>query len=936
MVNDRWLRIEAIFEEVVLLPKEEQEGRLAELCGGDERLRREVASLLAADAGASLFLEIPPVPSAFPSAILPPPPVTLGQRLGPYLVERKIGEGGMGAVYLGVRADGEFRQQVAIKVLGYGLDHANLLRRFRAERQILASLDHPNIARLLDGGTTGEGQPYLVMEHIDGMPIDRYCDRNGLDIDARIDLFRQVCAAVQYAHQNLVVHRDIKPSNILVTADGVPHLLDFGIAKILSGTALPIAPDATMTGHRLMTPQYASPEQVEGRPVTTASDVYGLGVLLYVLLTGRLPYRLDPDRLGAVEKAVVEQQPERPSTAVGHSAPSVEGRAGPGDPDDPARSRRLARRLAGDLDNIVLMALRKEPQRRYASVGLLSEDLRRYREGLTVLARPSTLGYRVTKFVGRHRLGVGLAAGFFLLVLGLAVAMTVQAVRLARQRDEIRRERDKAVEVARLLEEVFSVADPSAARGETVTARELLDRGAARVAAGLKDQPEVQAALDTTMGNAYRGLGLNDRALPLLEKSLALRRRTFGEEHPQVAESLEALGTLTHARGDFDRAEALHRQGLALRRKLLGPDSPEVAESLNSLATDLVAKAKYDEAEPLLREALASNRRRHDDEEVATNLANLGFLARQKGDLPAAEAFDREALAILRRIFGTAHPLIATQLNNLAVLQAERGDLAGAEKSYRESLAVAHRLYGEEHPEIALQLNNLASVLLMRGDAAAAEPLLRQSVAMRRKLLGPEHEQVAMGLNNLARVLEEKGDLAAARPLYEEALRISRKAFGEKHPRVAAQLVNLANLRAAQGDRAAAEPLARQALAIRRETLGEEHPDVGASLVGLGALRLAGGAPAEAEPLLRQGLGILRAALPAGHARIAEGESQLGACLAASGRPAEAGPLLASGYEALVRARGPANVKTVAACERLNAFRMTHGGGPVLTCRAPA
>jgi eukaryotic-like serine/threonine-protein kinase len=926
VATDRWRRVEAIFEEVVSLPTAEREERLADLCGGDEELRREVTSLLAADAGAEDFLETPPVPA---DAL--PPPSAVGQRLGPYLVERKLGEGGMGVVYLAARADGEVRQRVAIKVFGYGAERSDLLPRFRAERQILASLDHPNIARFLDGGTTPEGLPYLVMEYVDGLPIDRYCDQSRLDVDARIDLFRQVCAAVQTAHQSLVVHRDIKPSNILVTADGVPHLLDFGIAKLLSGTPLPEAAETTLGGRRLMTPQYASPEQVEGKPITTASDVYSLGVLLYLLLTGRLPYRLDRDsRLGAVEQAVLEQRPERPSTAVSHTAPTA--------PAEAVQSRRLARTLSGDLDNIVLMALRKEPQRRYASVELLSEDLRRYREGMPVRARPATLGYRASKFVRRHRLEVGLAAGVFLLVLGLAVAMTVQAVRLARQRDEIRRERDKAVAVAGLLEKLFAVSDPGEARGQSVTAREILDQGAARIQTELKGQPEVQAALAVTIGKAYHGLGLNDRALPLLEKSLELRTRVFGPEHPQVAESLEALGTLTAARGDFDGAEALHRRALEMRRKLLGPDDPAVAESMNSLATDLLVKAKHDEAEPLFRGALDINRRHfgNDHEEVATNLANFGLLEKQRRHFPEAEALDRQALAILHHLYGSAHPMIATGLNNLAVVQTERGDLAGAEVSYREALAVSHRVYGEEHPEIALELNNLAALLMQKGDNTGAEALFRQSLAIRRKMLGPEHEQVAMGLNNLARAIEDQGRLAEALPLYEESLRISRKAFGEEHPRTATTIANLATLRAAQGDYAAAEPLARQALAIRRKTLGEQHPDVGASLVTLSTIRLARGAPAEAEALVRQALEVLRAKLPKGHWRIADAESELGACLAALGRAAEAGPLLTSGYETLVRSHGPSRAKVAAACERLSAFRAAHGGGPALTCRPPA
>ncbi|HEX5760716.1 MAG TPA: tetratricopeptide repeat protein [Thermoanaerobaculia bacterium] len=898
MATERWREIEALFAEVAALPAAERTDHLRRHCGGDEDLRREVESLLAADAAVGDFLEQPVVAPAVPV----PPPSAVGRRLGPYAVERLLGAGGMSTVYLAVRADEAYRQQVAIKVFGYGADRADLVERFRSERQILASLDHPNIARLLDGGTTEDGLPYLVMEYVDGVPIDRYCDEHGSSLDERIDLFRQVCSAVQYAHQNLVVHRDIKPSNILVTGDGVPHLLDFGIAKLLDGGSLPLA-TATMTGQRLMTPHYASPEQVEGKPVNTASDVYSLGVLLYVLLAGRLPYRLEAERVDVVERAVVEQEPERPSAAVVVPA--------------------LRRRLAGDLDNIVLTALRKEPARRYASVELLAEDLRRHRTGLPVSARPATVGYRVGKFVRRHRLGVAAAALVALVILGLAVTMTVQAVRLARQRDEIERERDKAVRVAEFLEEIFAAADPNQARGETVTAREILDRGAGKLTAELAGQPELEAALAAAIGRAYDGLGLYDRAEPLLERSLALRRRAFGAAHPEVAESLYALGALHWQRGELDLAEATFRRALAMRRALLGGGDPAVAESLNALGLALVSKAQFDAAEPLLREALAINRKRYgnDHVEVGSNLGNLGLLMKQKGDLAAAEAFYREALAIFRRLFGAAHPEIAIQLNNLAVLQYERGDYAAAEASYRAMLPVARRVYGREHPQVALYVHNLAAVLSWRGKHDEAERLERESLAMRRKLLGDEHEQVAMGLSMLAKILEEKGDLSRSRPLHEESLRICRQAFGEEHPRFATALFNLAALLAQQGDPAAAEPLARQALAIRRRTLGETHPEVGASLTLVGSLRLARGAPAEAEALLRQGLEVLQTALSETHWRTAEAQSQLGECLAARGKTVEAERLLTAGYETLVKTRGADHRKTVAARQRLAELR---------------
>jgi serine/threonine-protein kinase len=948
MAGERWQRLEALFEEAAARPAAERTRFLVRACGDDLELKAELRSLLAADGAAGSFLEQPAlVPIAAEPAVS-----WAGRRLGPYRLERQLGEGGMSTVYLAVRADEAYERQVAVKVFRYGADRSDLLDRFRAERQILASLDHPAIARLVDGGSTDQGLPYLVMEYIDGEPIDRYCDRRRMSIDARIDLFREVAAAVQFAHQNLVVHRDIKPSNLLVSGDGAPHLLDFGIAKLLAGAAVPHGPGATLTGQRLMTPHYASPEQVDGRPITTASDVYSLGVLLYVLLTGQLPYRARADRLGAIEQAVLEEEPERPSTAAGRATasrvdpPSAEPGAEPPPATltaSEARATRpplLARKLAGDLDNIVLLALRKEPRERYASVELFSEDLRRYRSGLPVLARRSTLRYRLGKFVGRHRLGIAAAAALAVLIVGLAVAMTAQALSLARQRDEIRRERDKALAVTRFLEGIFEVASPDEARGETITAREILDQGAARIEAGLQHTPEAQATLALAIGKVYRRLGLYGRARPILERSLALRRDLLGAAHPAVAESLDAVATLAAARGDLESAERFYREALAMRRTLLPAGDPAVAESLNGLATVLIARADLAAAEPLLREALAINRRRfgEEHEEVATNLGNLGFLTKERGDAAAAEELYRQALAIWRRLYGEAHPQIATQLNNLAVLVQGRGDLAAAEDLYRQALAVARKVWAEEHPEIALQLNNLAAILTLKGDLAAAEPLTREALAMRRRLLGDDHEQVAMSLNNLGRLLEEMGKLDGVRPLYEEALRIQRRALGEEHPRVGTQLANLASLLVDQGDPGAAEPFAREALRIRRLKLGDAHPDVGASLVVLGRVFLARGDAAGAEPHLSQGLAVLTAALGTDHWRTAEAQTQLGACLGMLGRRTEAEPLLTAAYQTLVRLRGATHPRTERARGRLVAFYEAGGEpakGAALLARPP-
>ena len=569
--------------------------------------------------------------------------------IGRYRVESRIGDGGMSTVYLAVRDDDVYRQRVAVKVLGRGLNRPDLVARFRVERQILASLDHPGIARLLDGGTTDDGRPYLVMEYIEGVPLDEYCDGKRLGLDERIDLFRKICSAVEYAHQNLVVHRDIKPTNILVTPEGNPRLLDFGIAKLLEGAALPGTSQPTTTGLPLMTPQYASPEQVGGGPVTTATDVYSLGVVLDVLLTGRLPYRLEAVPGESLERAVVEQDAERPSTAVARTTRDggvrASDRALERGPTLEAlsaarglRPQQLRRRLSGDLDNILLMALRKEPTRRYVSVGQLSEDLRRYRAGEVVVARRDTVGYRAGKFVSRHKVGVAAAAVALAVILGLAATMTAQAIRLARQRDEIRAERDKAVEVAALLEDIFAGSDPGQTRGETVTAREILDKGAARVMGTLQEDPETQAALALTIGKVYLGLGLPDRAGPLLQQSLAQRERLHGSDNVDVADSLLALGVLDQNRGELAAAESRQRRALDIQKRLLGDRDRKVGDTLTDLGVTLLSLARYAEAETIIREALSIHRSTAGDSEaVAYDLNNLGSVLRRTGRLAEAE-----------------------------------------------------------------------------------------------------------------------------------------------------------------------------------------------------------------------------------------------------------------------------------------------------------
>jgi eukaryotic-like serine/threonine-protein kinase len=556
MNPDLWARAKALFESAVERPRAERDRYVEAAAEGDSVLRAEVESLLSAHdaAEADSFIDEPAVA---PLAGLPTEPDWAGRLLGPYRIVGEIGRGGMGAVFRAVRDDDQYHKEVAIKVVMQGVDNDLVRERFRSERQILASFDHPNIARLLDGGSTDDGRPYLVMELVDGRPITLYArDR---PLRERLALFRQVCSAVSDAHRKLVVHRDIKPGNILVGPDGVPRLLDFGIAKILEG-----GPGGGATGllHRMMTPEYASPEQVRGEPITTASDVYSLGVVLYELVTGERPHRLAGRDLLDLAR-LHDSDPARPSSVVGPAC-------GP----DWAR---LRRRLRGDLDTIILKALRREPDRRYASVDLLAEDIERHLDGRPVLARPDTAVYRAGKFVRRHRAGVTAVA-----VLALVAAAA--SWNLAAQARRVERERDRAQEVSRFLIRLFRVSSPSEARGNALTAREVLEEGVSRIRGDLSGRPDVRATLLQTLGTAYQRLGLGDAAAPLLQESLRLRSEIQEGETLDVAAALHELAGVLVVQGDRAGAERCYRRALAIRTQALGKDSPDTLVTSAALA----------------------------------------------------------------------------------------------------------------------------------------------------------------------------------------------------------------------------------------------------------------------------------------------------------------------------------------------------------------
>jgi serine/threonine-protein kinase len=862
-------------------------------CAGDEELLCAVEDLLAQDAVASSFLEEPLIRGWEEAA----EQAWIGRHVGPYRLLRLLGAGGSSLVYLGAREEGELLHQVAIKLLRSTVLGPDAVRRFETERKVLASLDHPGIARFIDAGTTEEGVPYLVMEYVAGSSITSYCDEHRLTVRRRLRLFLEVCRAVQSAHQRLVIHRDIKPSNVLVTADGMPRLLDFGVSKLVGTSAE--ERDETATRDRLLTPSYASPEQLAGGLVTTASDVYSLGVVLYELLTGALP-----------------RPPGFAGSAVGEPRPSLTLTIDPAVAE--ARSVTTAvlrRQLAGDLDAIVVRALRDDPQERYASVEQLAEDLRRFLAGLPVDATAPRLVYRVRKFVGRNAAAVSATAVAGVALVALVISTLAQSSRLAVERDRARYERRRAEEVTRFLVRSFELADPNRSSSGATTAREVVERAARRVSAELAGQPDLEAEILSTLGAVYRGVGLYDESVRLLGRALDLSRARLKEEDPATGAILQELALSLGQTGDFASAETHAREALATHQ---GDDEATVAD-LGALVFALWGQGRLDEAEEAGRRALAVAAGVGDGDalQLIEAQTNLAVVLETQGRFEEAEWLYDQALGTLRHRYGEDHPLLVVTTNNLAWLLQQQGDFAAAEQRQREALELARRVFGERHPEVAINLNNLGLLMQRRGDYADAEALHREALALHRANLGEEHPSVARSLNNVALALTERGDQEGAAELYARAVKLFQRTLGEDHPEVATAASNLGTVLTQLGRFGEAELYLREALDIRRRRLGNDHLDVGSGCLALAKLLLAMNRPVEAQGLAEEALAIYTRRLAHGHWRITVSRGVLGASLAAQGQLAAAEPLLVAELEALSAARGEGSTTTRWQLQRL-------------------
>ena len=872
--NERWDRIENLFYASLDLEPSARAAFLRQACGEDVRLREEVASLLKSSEQTLNFAREAVLQLAHDQTDVAMP---AGKRVGAYELMSVVGQGGMGTIYLASRADDLYRQNVAIKLMNSGFAQAQSMRlRFGAERQILANLNHPNIARLLDGGITDDGLPYLVMEFVDGVPIDEHGPSTHLSTEGLLALFIQVCEAVDYAHRNLVIHRDIKPGNILVTPEGVPKLLDFGISKLLeSGTT---DPELTLPSQWMMTPEYASPEQLAGGVITTATDVYALGALLYKLLCGESPFKIDRQTPLDLMRAIRDQIPAAPSEML------------------VARSRRSSysgyHKYREDLDSIVMKAMSKDPAQRYPSAADFAQDVRRCLEGYPVRARANKLTYRAGKLIRRHKTWVAGAAVSIISLVSFSLAMGILAKRATAERVVAEQQRLAAQKEADFLASIFNAATPDQAKGQQITARELLDSGTQRIDRELSAVPDVQATMLNDLGHAYTDLGLYDQALPLLERAYSLRLRTLGSENLDTAGTATNLARLYRLQGKYQKADPLFRKALAVQEKIAGSNGELIAGSLNDLGECLYWEGRDAESEQMLRRALALDSV-PDSDLGATTRNYLALEIKRRGEFDEAARLLREAVDIERKIDGESDPGYAIFLQNLGGSLIDAGDLSGAEATERRVLEIRHKLSGNQgHPDTAYTLNLLGYILLAKGDWVQAKPFLAEAMAIRKKYLGEQHPEYAVSLATWARVLQAERDYSGAQEAFHTALQIlGTKGSSEKWS-VTRIMLYLAVLNLDRGEYVTAESYAREALDTYRQLGGEESPSVASSLLVIGMIKEVQGNPASAEPLFREVLSIRKKELRPGHPDLIAAEVRLGEVLTAEGKLDLAEPLL--------------------------------------------
>ncbi len=865
-----WERARELFDAVVDLPPAERQRALERHSAGEPALRAALEALLEADLSDS---RQPLGESAVAAAVEEAfDRLRLERALGPYRLLAKLGSGGMGSVYLATqRADPGRR--VAVKLLRPGAADPGTLRRFERERQVLGLMAHPNIARLLDGGVSTDGQPYLVMEWLDGEPVTAYCEQRRLTLSGRLRLVAAVASGLQHAHQHLIVHRDIKPGNILVSKEGVPKILDFGIAKLLADRP-PGQEPPTVTLLPPLTPTYASPEQLAGAAVGTASDLYSLAVVTFELLAGRPPAPVRRDAAGD-HRHLAARPPISLAAAFA---------AGGDGADASERRRRLAaerqttvdalqRWLAGDLDRVLAKALAEEPGERYASVAHFAEDLQRALEGRPVAARPATALYHFRRFVRRNAWRVAAAALAGASILALSASLWVQSSRLGEERDRARQEQQRAAAARDFLVALFKNVDPHRPSGRPFTLREMLSLGEEQLGLGAAGDPALKAALWMVIARAHQNLGDLDRAARGFEQALLLRQELATSQPAsvtpgEIAASLDAVGEILRLKGEFEVAAGYSRRALELRRDLLGPRHELVADSLDNLAEALHELGSYDEAEPLYREVLAIRRERFGDRDlrVATGLDHYGLLLRNRGRAAEARAAHQEGLEIRQALLPPHHPDLARSHFWLGLVSTDLGPLDEAERHYRQALEIFQSAYGGDHADIASCLHDLGALESERQRFAAAQDYLEAALAMRRRIYSGNHPELVQTLALSGSVWLDRGEPMRAKPLIEEALARSVELFGREHVYTAVTELYRGRLEAAMGQAQAAVVTVAGALALLERLVGPRHPLVARAETQLGEHLQLCGRQEEAARHFESGYDVYLTLLGADHA----------------------------------------------------------------------